>query len=286
MLNGLYLVILAAILWGTAGLTAKFVIEIYPLSPLTIGAWRLLIASPALLFITRVKDGGWEVIKKKDIPYFVIYGITVAAYQITYFAAVKFTFVSTATLIAICTSPLFVAFLSKIFLKERIAKSILAALTLSIFGTVLVINPQSFALFLNSRYLIGYLLALAAGFSYASYAVAGKKLVHDYKPLSIISVTFTLGAIFMLPFIRFPGDMPLKGWLFLIYLGLIPTAVAYILFTQGLLETSVTKAAIASLLEPLTSTVLAVLLVGERLTITQSIGAVLLLSALFVISVE
>ncbi|MTI79536.1 MAG: hypothetical protein FH758_01440 [Firmicutes bacterium] len=51
--RSLILIALAAMLWGTAGISAKLLTSIYPLSPLTIGAWRLLIASPILLLISK-----------------------------------------------------------------------------------------------------------------------------------------------------------------------------------------------------------------------------------------
>lgn len=69
-------------------------------------------------------------------------------------------------------------------------------------------------------------------------------------------------------------------WVLLVYLGLIPTALAYVLFFGGLRYTTATTASIATLLEPLTSTALAWLLFGERLGPLGLLGAVLLLGAI------
>lgn len=286
MQRGILLVVTAAILWGTAGVSARYIDAFYPLSPLAIGAWRLLLASPVLLVISRFSGANTERLHSKHYGLFLLYGITVAAYQLSYFSAVKMTMVSTATLIAICTSPLFVALLSRIFLSEIPGARVYLALLLSISGTALIMNIGQVQFTLNSGFILGYSLALCAGFSYATYAVTGKSLLSHYSPLRIISITFTLGALFMLPFISFPSHMPFKAWLLLMYLGLVPTALAYIIYTTGLKTTTANQAAIAALLEPLTSTLLSLTLIGERFGPFQSLGAALLLAALLIMGIK
>lgn len=286
MQRGILLVALSAVMWGTAGVSSRCIADIYPLSPLAIGAWRLLFAIPVLLTISRFSGTAREKISPNHYRLFFIYGSMVAAYQLSYFSAVKMTMVSTATLIAICTSPLFVAVLSRMFLKEIPDPRVFAALLLSITGTALIMNIAGVEFSTNSTSLAGYGLALSAGLAYATYAVTGKALLTHYSPLRIISITFTLGALFMLPFISFPADMPLKAWLFLLYLGFVPTALAYIIYTTGLKNTSANQAAIAALLEPLTSTFLSLTFIGEIFTDIQTIGAGLLLSALFIMGVK
>jgi DME family drug/metabolite transporter len=104
--------------------------------------------------------------------------------------------------------------------------------------------------------------------------------------LRIISRTFSLGAIFMLPFIKIPTGAPSIVWSTLLFLAIVPTALAYILYTIGLKTTNATSAAIASLFEPLTATFLALWIIGESLSLMQIVGAVLLFSALFITTVE
>ena len=65
----------------------------------------------------------------------------------------------------------------------------------------------------------------------------------------------------------------------LLALGLAPTAVAYVLYYRGLRFQPASTAALLSLLEPLTAAVLAAIFLGERLSVTGIIGAVILLAA-------
>ncbi len=286
MQRGILLILLAAILWGTTGVSARFINEIYPLSPLTIGAWRLLFAAPVLVLISFLSKSSKEPLQKEHLGIFLIYGVTVATYQLCFFSAVSFAMVSTATLIALCTSPVFVAILSKLFLKDHLPPRIFIALTLAIGGTILIMDIYQLNFSLDSNSSLGYLLALGAGLSYAIYAVAGKSLLAHYSPLRIVSIAFSLGALFMLPFITVPADLPIAVWGILLFLGVVPTALAYIIYTTGLKSTTATNAAIASLFEPLTATLLALTLIGERLNLMQSIGAVLLFAALSIISIK
>lgn len=278
------LIAVAAIFWGTAGITSKYISNICSISPLAIGAWRLVFASPLLLFVCYMKNKKIISIKRKHGKFFLIYGLAVALYQVTYFTAVRLSLVSTATLIAICISPVFSAILARIFIKEKIKPLIFAVLLLSIMGTTLIMDIGNIDISLQARYLGGYLLALGAGLSYAIYTVTGKHLLYFYDPLTVVALTFTLGAFLLLPCIEIPHTASLVVWFALLYLGIVPTALAYILFILGLKRTAVTAAAIISLLEPLFSTFLSLTVMGERLSKLQGIGAFLLISSLVLIS--
>jgi DME family drug/metabolite transporter len=70
-----------------------------------------------------------------------------------------------------------------------------------------------------------------------------------------------------------------RGWTLLVYLGVVPTAVAYALYAIGLRTTRVTVSGVLTLLEPLTATLLGVLFFGDRLGQVGAVGAALLLVA-------
>jgi DME family drug/metabolite transporter len=74
-----------------------------------------------------------------------------------------------------------------------------------------------------------------------------------------------------------------EGWARLVYMGLVPTALAYWLFARGLRTTPATTASLLTLIEPLTATVLAVLLFGEHLTVNILGGGALLIGAVVVL---
>jgi len=75
-----------------------------------------------------------------------------------------------------------------------------------------------------------------------------------------------------------------QGWLLVLYLGLVPTALAYLLFQTGLRSVSATAASIVSMLDPLVAALLAWLLFGETLAATGIAGALLLALSIFLLS--
>jgi DME family drug/metabolite transporter len=154
---------------------------------------------------------------------------------------------------------------------------------MAVAGTaLLVIGPRGLGE-AAGHFGLGALLALGAGVSYAVYAVAAKGLLARVAPLAVAAITFALAALFLAPALlgeATAGRAVATGWPLLLYLGLGPTAVAYVLFTAGLGRVPATVAGIVSLLEPLTATTLGLLVFGERLGPVGVTGATLLLAAL------
>jgi drug/metabolite transporter, DME family len=76
----------------------------------------------------------------------------------------------------------------------------------------------------------------------------------------------------------------LSSFLFLGYLGLVPTAMAYILFNTGLSSVRATTASVIVLVEPLTATMIAVLFLGEQLTQLALLGMTILMLSVVVLA--
>jgi DME family drug/metabolite transporter len=135
---------------------------------------------------------------------------------------------------------------------------------------------------------IGVLLALGAGVSYALYTVTSKSLLEDgHAPAGVMAVAFGGGAILLLPVLAL-GD---TAWLaepggaaLAVYLGLVPTALAYVLFARGLERLPAANVATLTLAEPLTAATLGVAILGERPGPVAGLGALLVLSGLLVLA--
>ncbi|MGZ3714825.1 MAG: EamA family transporter, partial [Ktedonobacterales bacterium] len=103
------------------------------------------------------------------------------------------------------------------------------------------------------------------------------------------TIAFGTGALVLLPVALLSGFVvtyPAQGWLLLVYLGVVPSALGYALFLTGMRSTPATVATIVTLLEPLTATLLAWVFFGEWLTALGVFGALLLLGALVVLSLS
>lgn len=281
--RGLALVMFSAVLWGTVGIGTQLLYNTAATNPISIGFFRLAFAVPALLVACGFLVGRrMFAIQRRDLGLMLLIGAMLALYQVCYMGAVQRAGVSVAVLVTLCTAPVIVALLSVLFLRERMTLPVLLALVCAIAGTLLLIDFQSTAQPLSDT-LAGVLLALGSALGYAVFTLCGRRLAGRYHPLQSLTVGFGVGAVLLL-FVALPTGLVLnystQAWGVLLYLGLVPTALAYVIFLNGMKHTPATVASIATLVEPLTSTVLAMALFSERLAPAGWIGALLLLGAM------
>jgi DME family drug/metabolite transporter len=212
-----------------------------------------------------------------------------AIYQGCYFGAVSFSSITAAAFISICSSPLFIAILAVQYLKEKLTIKVYLALGLGTVGTALfVANPQTSAT-QNATFFFGTGLALAAGLSYAIHVIIAKASVINCEPIQLVTFDFMVAAFLLTPTLFFEPTLTHSveiGWPFLLYLGLIPTGLAYTFYFVGLRHTSATVAGIAVLLEPLTATLLGTLFFNEPMGLINKFGALLVLVAIILLTIK
>jgi DME family drug/metabolite transporter len=210
--------------------------------------------------------------------------LLVASYQLAFFKAVAATGVAIGTMVAIGSSPLFAGLFSLLFHAERPDRRWLIATTVAVTGLLMLFIPAPGSA--TAVETSGVLLALAAGASYAGYTMAIKQLLPGNSSDAVIAIVFTLGGILLVPFL-FSSDLAwsltLGGVVVILHLGLIATALAYLLFARGLRTVPAVHAVTLSLAEPLTAAALGILVLRESLTLTAAVGMGLVLAGLVVL---
>lgn len=284
---GLLLVMFAAILWGTVGVVVQNIYAQSVTNPLSIGFFRLGISVP-LLFIACFGIKGRQMfqIAKRDLALMVLGGVTIAFSQVCYFASIGYIGVAAATLISICTAPIGVALLASLLLRERFTLAILLALILAVGGTVLLVDVQTDRIYLQSQTILGIFFALSSALGTASFNLCSRILARHNHPLQSLTIGMFAGAIFLFVIASISGlaiEYSFIGWISLFYLGTVTTALGYLLYFSGMRHTPATVASIIILLEPLTSTILAWWLLGEKLSESVIVGGILLLIAIAIL---
>jgi drug/metabolite transporter, DME family len=282
--RGLLLILLAALLWGTVGVATRAIYDHSETNSLSIGFFRLAIASPALLLVCWATLGrrAFRIAPRDLVPMLTI-GTAMALYQVCYFAAIARVGVAVAVLVTLCTAPVLVAVLSAVFLRERLTSTALLALICALTGTAMLVWVTPGQTQVRAETITGVLLALCSALGYAVMALCSRALADRYHPLQPLTIGFGAGTLLLLPFALMTGlvvSYPLTSWLLLLHMGLLPTALAYVLFLAGIRHTTATVASIVTLIEPLISTALAWLLFGEQLGPLGLLGALLLLGAI------
>jgi DME family drug/metabolite transporter len=275
-------VLIAAVLFGTTGTAQALGPEI---EPLAVGTARIAIGA-ALLVVIALVSGRFQ-LGGADRRLLVVSGACVAAYQATFFAAVDDTGVAVGTVVAIGSAPVFTGLLARTFAGERLTRRWAGATALGCAGVcTLVLGGGSG----GEVSLPGVGLALFAGAGYAGYAVAGKKLMDQgATPEALMASVFSFGAVLLLPLLTMvsTGGLWNAGGLGVaVYLGAVPTALAYILFARGLERIGAGETATLTLAEPVTAAALGFVVLGERPGAAAFVGAALVLAGLALLAVR
>ncbi|MFN8529722.1 MAG: EamA family transporter [Anaerolineae bacterium] len=281
--RGFWWVTGAAILWGTIGVATQAIFTVDQSSSLFINFGRLAIAAPIMAAACwRQMGRRMLVIPRRDFWLMMLNGSFLAISQAAYFAAIREIGVTLSTLLTICVSPLVVTALSVLMRRESLTGRVVVALLLALSGGALLVGfPTTSGS--GEAWGAGIGFALFAAFTYAIALQAGRFLARDYHPLQVTTMTFSAGAVVLLVVNVVGGTVILQtaqGWALLIYLALVPTALAYGLFQTGLRSVSATSASIISMLDPLVAALLAWVLFGETLSVTGMMGGLLMLGSM------
>jgi DME family drug/metabolite transporter len=270
-------VLLASLCFGTTG-TAQ---ALGPdgLSPAGVGAGRILVGGGLLVLVALLTNGGLTALPKR--PLLVAAG-AVATYQLSFFAAVHDTGVAVGTIVALGSAPALAGGIEWAVERRAPSRAWAGATALACAGVALLALAGADA----DISLPGVGLALCAGASYAGYTLAAKRMLHTHSPETVMAGAFGLGAVLLLPvLIVAGGGLATPGGAGLIvFLGVLPTAVAYLLFARGLKRLSAAETATLTLAEPLTAALLGVIVLGEHLTVPAMLGGTLILGGLVVLA--
>lgn len=286
-LGGVLLVAMAAALWGTVGVASKLLYGTADIAPVFVGFMRLALAAPLLLVLSLATVGRRTfAFAGPELGAIVMIGVSMALYQLFYFTAVATTGVAIATLVTICTAPLMVALLAGAVLGERLTAPVIGALAIGIAGTAMLVGVPADVGVDQAAVLVGTAWALGSAASFAVFTLLSRVLAPGHHPFTLIGIGFGAGALMLLPFAAFnlPASVPADGLWLLLYIGLVPTGFAYVVFFAGMKRAGATVASIAALTEPLTATLLAWLLFDERLGALGLIGAALLVGAMVLLT--
>jgi drug/metabolite transporter (DMT)-like permease len=262
---------LAALIWGSIGVFVRFL----NLPVLVIVFYRVAFASLAgLAIISLLKL--WSELFLKPFPWRVIVMGGILGFNwLAFFLAIKLTTIANAVILTY-TAPLFIALLAPIILKESLEKVTIWALFLSFFGVVLILAPASISL--NLRQLSGILWGLASGFTYAVLVILVKPLLKFYQPIFLMFLESFTATFILLPF-TFGLQYKLNFFALavLVIMGILHTAIANILYLEGLRKLKAQIAGVLSYLDPLSASIFAFIFLKETPRLETFIGGVLIL---------
>jgi len=276
----------AASIWGGMYVVSKVVLDIIP--PFSLVTIRLVLGALTLAIVLLFK--GFPGITRRKI--YQVLGVGLVGYGVSLSLQFLGTKLSTAANGALVTSatPAFVLLFARILLGEKITGRRLLALFLATLGVIAVIDPRSAQI--NPDLFLGNLFLIGAAITWALYSVLVRKVAQTTDILLFTMIAF-LGGL--------PISVPASAWELskvgigqitlgvvggVLFLGIISTALAMVLWNTAFAIVSAGLASLTFFAQPVVGTLLGWFFLGEKVTPLFLAGGVLIGLGLVIASLE
>lgn len=296
----LYLAIAGGIMAvSTAAIFIRYAQQDAP--SLVIAAIRLTLASAILAPIALLRyQNELRRLTRHELTLGLLSGFFLALHFATWISSLEFTSVA-SSVVLVSTTPLWVALLSPLVLKESISRQILLGLSLALaggivvglseaclwqtgFGLVCSLGENIFA----GKNLWGNFLALAGAWMGAGYLLIGRRLREKMSLIPYIFVVYGMAALVLTIIMIGAGLSPLGyqpvTYLWLLMLAILPQLIGHSTFNWALRYLPASYVAVTLLGEPIGSTILALMILKEIPSLLEISGGILILIGIYVAS--
>lgn len=281
------LVSLAGVIWGTTGPLVQLTVEHSALSPLTISAYRAVAAAVVLdvmLWVTgRLRRSVRSVRGQRGR--LAVVGVLIGASQLLFFASVAWTGVSLSTVICMGFAPTLLLAVTSVRRRRLPSSAQVLTVTMAVAG-LLLISLVGGGREHADKPALGVAAALGAGACFAFTADVGASLSQRVDAVTITTGIMNVAALVLVPcdvVAAVLGHVTLtagaRAWLLVGLLAVGVVATNSLMFA-GLRRTSSAAAVVATLIEPVTAVLIAVVFLGEHLTLAGLVGCLLIVAAI------
>ena len=276
--NPRWMLIISMTIFGTLGIFVRNI----PVSSGELALYRAILAALMIalyLIVTKQRIPFAEI--KKEIPLLLLSGIAMGVNWILLFESYKYTTISLATL-SYYFAPVIVTVVCPVLFHEKLTGKQLLCFIMSTIGLVLITGIGNIG---GGSDFVGILFGLGAAVFYAAVILLNKFIKNvDGIPRTFLQLLSAI--VILIPYVILSGGISLGGmsafgWLNLLIVGIVHTGVTYCMYFSSLKELPGQKAAILSYIDPLVAVLISVTVLGEKMTIRQVIGGLLILGFTF-----
>lgn len=292
------IMIIPMVIGGTTWPLGKWLVTSYygsTIPQLIIVLGRYCIALPILFLIMYIKDRSIHFhFAKTHKKYLAILGLmNVTIYQIGYMYGETYTTGTEASLL-VATTPIIVFIITMTFLKYKIKTRHLLGIIIGFIGVLLIIIFETSSSQEATNPNLGNVLIIMSVIAFSAYTVLLKQFNgtftdSDLRPssLTILAWFSVFGMVFITPLTFFLNpsylsiqafvNIPARIWFGIIYLGIFPTVLGFMLYIEGIKLLDPNKAVVFTNIIPIVGISLSALVLGEKINILVQIGALVLI---------
>ena len=286
--KGYLLVLTAGALWGTIGFFATLLAGL-GMNAGPVAFCRLLSSMIMLGFILLIKGKGtalFRISKRGLISCMLVGFVSQSLYNVCYMNAIEQNGMATAA-VFLYTSPIYVALLSRIFLHEPLSGNKILAIMVNIIGCILTVTGGAFSDMKISAF--GLIMGILAGFTYAMLPVLSRTGADQENPFTASFYGQAFGMLMLFFFVRpCQGTGTAFSWqivLVLIGFGIVPSALAYIVYYNGISRiTETSKIPVLASVETVVAAAIGLLVFGQKLGPVKILGIVLVLCSIVIMN--
>ena len=266
---------------------------------LVIAAYRLTLAS---IFIAPIALIHYRAELRNltctDVLLGLLSGIFLALHFATWISSLEYTTVA-SSVVLVSTSPLWVALLAPLILREALTRSVLLGMTLALLGGMIIGMSDSCSFqerlacptlseFVKGEVFLGNVLALAGAFAVAGYLMIGRRLRRKMSLVPYIFIVYSVASLLLIAIMLGAGESPIGypkiTYLWMLLLAIIPQLIGHSTYNWSLRYLPAAFVAITTLGEPIGSITLAYYILQEVPSLIKIIGALLILFGIYTAS--
>jgi len=278
----------SVIVWGASFVATKVALQ--EISPVTVVWLRfgmgVIILGGMVWYRKQLK-----IPKKEDWLYFGLLGFM----GITFHQWLQSTGLVTAhaisTSLIVATTPIFMALLGWLFLKEKLTWFQILGISLSTFGVLLVITKGDLdGLFSGHFGTPGDFMILMSAPNWAIFSILSRRGLQNYSAAGMMFYVMSFGWLFSSILFMSSGELyqiqslSLNGWMAICFLGVFCSGIAYIFWYDALQTLPVTQTGAFLYIEPVVTFIVAGLVLGEEMVLAAFIGGVIILCGVWMVN--
>lgn len=270
--------------WTANFLISKVALREFP-APLLAGL-RILVAFACALPLYWWKVHGRDQWSRRDLPLLLLLGVIgVGLNQGLFIIGLSRTSVAHSA-IMISMSPVWVLLFAAVRGFERVTARKIVGLAAAFAGAALLAVERGKAGGAGPS-LAGDTLTVLASLAFALYTVLGKQVNHRYDAFTVNTFLFGAGSLILFPLVLWQGwsfsfaQVSTVGWLSLLYMGVFPSFVCYLIFYHALGYVAASRLTMLAYVQPVAATLFGVLLLGEHITAALVAGGAAILTGVF-----
>jgi drug/metabolite transporter (DMT)-like permease len=276
--------LLTAFLWGGTFIAGRVLAQ--HMGPFSGAFLRFAVACVFLVALTFRMERRLPMPPKKDFLPLLLMGLTgIFAYNFLFLKGLKLIEAGRASVI-IASNPIFIAIMSTLIFRDRMNVLKVAGILVSVTGAVTVITRGEFFRVLGGSFGWGEIFIFGCVASWVAYSLLGKAVMSELSPLVSVTYSSVAGTLCLFPAAVMEGMFDAApyapvAWVCVGYLGFFGTVVGFVWYYEGIKAIGPVRAGLFINFVPISAVLLAFATLGEPLTLSLLIGAVLVSSGVY-----